>query len=387
MPVPRGVATVVETVAVGALVVVGAVEVTTSTATSGPVTVHLLTLLVLGTAVLLRHRAPLPVLLVAAVAVVVQNVLGWAPSAAELVLFLVLVVAAASQPVGRVRVTTTSALAVAYLAVLLRDPALGTLAAALPSLVLLAAATGVGAVLRHRAQAAAVAAAAARTAQERQAVEAERQLAEERARLARELHDVVTHSLSVVVVQAGALRLDAPPEQASRLAVIEGTARDALEEMRRLLGVLRGEEGGELAPQPGLEQVEGLVAQLRHAGVDTELRRLGQLRGLPPGVDLAAYRVVQEGVTNVLRHADASRVVVEVESGADGVRVSVADDGATRPPGTGISRPGRGLVGLSERLALYGGSLTHGPRPGGGYALAARIPVDPATARGAEART
>jgi signal transduction histidine kinase len=215
---------------------------------------------------------------------------------------------------------------------------------------------------------------AARLAREEQERRAAENLAFERTRLARELHDVVTHSLSVVVVQAGALRLDSPPEQAERLATIEGTARSALAEMRRLLGVLRGEPAADLSPQPGLDQLSALVAPLRATGLQVAVNETGSARPLPPGLDLTAYRVVQEGVTNVLKHAEAQTVQVGLDWRDDGLLVTVRDDGVPveRPDGRD---GGRGLPGLAERVALYGGVLRHGPVAGRGYELCVELPL------------
>jgi signal transduction histidine kinase len=227
--------------------------------------------------------------------------------------------------------------------------------------------------MQRRAAAAASEVAAARLAREDQERQAAQQLALERTRVARELHDVVTHSLSVVVVQAGALRLDAPPAQAERLAVIEGTARSALAEMRRLLGVLRGEPAADLSPQPGLDQLPALLAPLRATGLDVGVEVTGTARPLPPGLDLTAYRVAQEAVTNVLNHAAARAVTVALDWQGDRLVVTVGDDGVPADP-SGGREGGRGLLGLAERVALYGGSLRHGPVAGGGYEVRAELP-------------
>lgn len=247
------------------------------------------------------------------------------------------------------------------MAVLLRDPSTLSFAAALPSLVFFGAAAAVGLAVQHRA-AAASDVAAARRAREDQEREAAHHLAMERTRVARELHDVVTHSLSVVVVETGAMRLDATPEQAERLAVVEGTARSALAEMRRLLGVLRGEPAADLTPQPGLDQLSALLAPLRATGLEVRVEVTGSAAPLPPGLDLTAYRVVQEAVTNVLNHAVARTVIVAMDWQPERLHLSVRDDGV--PAGGSVDGDGgRGLRGLAERVALYGGSLRHGPVP------------------------
>jgi signal transduction histidine kinase len=213
---------------------------------------------------------------------------------------------------------------------------------------------------------------AARAAEERAATAA----AEERARLARELHDIVGHHVSVMTIQASAVRRLLRPEQEREreaLLVVEQTGREALAEMRRLVGALRRpEEAPALAPQPGLEHVLKLVEQAREAGLSTDLRIEGDAIELPAGTDLAAYRLVQEGLTNTLKHAHATRaeVVIRYENGR--VELVVRDNGRGHGSGSG---GGQGLVGIRERIAVVGGELHAGPRRGGGYELRARLPV------------
>jgi signal transduction histidine kinase len=201
---------------------------------------------------------------------------------------------------------------------------------------------------------------------------------EERARIARELHDVVGHSVSVMTVQASAVRRLLRPEQEREreaLLIVEQTGREALAEMRRMVGVLRRpEEAPALAPQPSLEHLNRLVEQAREAGLPVELRVEGDPLPLPAGVDLTAYRLVQEGLTNALKHAQAERAVVIVRYDGESLEVTVSDDGR----GTGSDDGGgHGLVGMRERVAVYGGWLEAGPRPEGGYRLSARLPVVP----------
>ena len=352
----------VDAVAAAALLAGATAEVVGAADRSWPVAAHVVVLVLLAAAVVARRTQ---VTVLAAVAVTVQAFGDFVGSAGELVLSLLLVVRAAAAPLRRDRIVQSAALAAALLAVLLNDPGTQSLARALPTLVLFGAAAGLGTSLARRTRAADEATAA----QERQAQQA---VARERTQLARELHDVVTHSLSVVVVQAGAARLDAPPAQAERLAAIEDTARSALVEMRRLLGILRGDPDADLAPQPGLDQLPELLATARAAGIEAELHVEGTPRALPPGLDLTAYRVVQEGVTNVLRHAQARRLQVVVRWTDDRLHLEVLDDGR---PGAASGGGGRGLLGLGERAALYGGSLAHGPRPGGGYRLHGDLPL------------
>ncbi len=201
-------------------------------------------------------------------------------------------------------------------------------------------------------------------------------VAEERARIARELHDVVGHSVSVMTVQAsGVRRLLRPDQEREReaLLVVERTGREALAEMRRMVGVLRRpEEAPALAPQPSLDHVSRLVEQAREAGLPVELRIEGEAMQLPAGVDLTAYRLVQEGLTNVVKHAQATRAEVLVTYGESYLEVTVRDDGSGVGNGDG---GGHGLVGMRERVSVYGGELDAGPQPGGGYRLRAKLPL------------
>src|SRR2546426_8192204 len=199
---------------------------------------------------------------------------------------------------------------------------------------------------------------------------------EERARIARELHDVIAHSVSVMVVQAGAAEevLRQAPERALQpIRAVQDTGRQALAEMARLLGMLRrdGEELG-LAPQPGLDDLEALLEQTRRAGLPVELRVEGTPRPVPLGADLSAYRIVQEALTNARKHAGEARATVTVRYGTEALEIEVADDGSGSGNGDG---GGHGLVGMRERVALFGGELHAGPQPGGGFRVHARLPL------------
>ncbi|MBT2227439.1 sensor histidine kinase [Nonomuraea sp. NEAU-A123] len=201
--------------------------------------------------------------------------------------------------------------------------------------------------------------------------------AEERSRIARELHDVVAHHVSVMTVQAAAARrvLASDPDLAREaLSAIEHTGRMAMTEMRNIVGVLRTDARAELGPQPGMQDLPALVEQMREAGLATRLSVEGDARPIPAGVDLAAYRLVQEGLTNSLRHAGpGAKAVVTVRHDPRELDVRVEDDGRGA---AGLSgQPGHGLVGIRERVALYGGILSIGPRPGGGFEVRARFPL------------
>jgi signal transduction histidine kinase len=206
----------------------------------------------------------------------------------------------------------------------------------------------------------------------------ERATAEERARIARELHDVVAHSVSVMVVQASGVRRllrDEQHREREALLSVEQIGRQALTEMRRMLGVMRtGEEApAALAPQPGLQHLDRLIAQVEEAGLPVSLRVEGDRPEISPGVDLSAYRIVQEGLTNALKHAKGAHAEVVVRYIDSSVELEIADDG---PGGTSGDGMGHGLVGMRERVALYGGTIESGPRAGGGFVLRAQLPVE-----------
>jgi signal transduction histidine kinase len=219
---------------------------------------------------------------------------------------------------------------------------------------------------------------------ERRATVAERErdvaareaVVEERARIARELHDAIAHNVSMMVVQAGAERRVLDETSGSTrevLETIERTGRGALTEMRRLVGMLRSNTADELAPQPGLGDLPTLVAQVREAGLPVELRVEGEPRELPVGIELSAYRIVQEALTNALKHAGEARASVQVRYGADSLELEITDDGLGGQ--TPVASGGHGLAGMRERVALYGGRLDAGRRPGGGFAIHVLLPI------------
>jgi signal transduction histidine kinase len=228
----------------------------------------------------------------------------------------------------------------------------------------------------------------------RRAIEAER------ARIASELHDVVTHNVSVMIVQAGAARQvlsDSPARARNALLAVEASGRAAMTELRHLLGLLNpagstasAGDGAALAeqdlrPQPGMQQLQPLLDRVSSAGLPVELAVSQRRYHLPPGLDLAAFRVIQEALTNVLKHAGPTRTTVHLDYGESMLMVDVADAGRVGPvAGPPIPQgTGRGLIGLRERISLYGGELDAGPRPGGGWRVRACFPVDPAMAAAA----
>jgi signal transduction histidine kinase len=232
-----------------------------------------------------------------------------------------------------------------------------------------------GFALRERAAAAEAAEVRAAQAEREREVAARIAVAEERARIARELHDIVAHSVSVMVLQVGAIRHSLPQDRAGdaeALRGVEETGRTALTEMRRLLGAMRREgDDAELAPQPGLDALDTLVAEVGRAGLPVELHVEGEPALLPRGVDLSAYRIVQEGLTNALKHARAGRADVTLGYAPTELRIEVRDDGS----GPSAGSPGYGLVGIRERVKIYVVEMTAGRAPDGGFLLEARLPL------------
>ena len=220
---------------------------------------------------------------------------------------------------------------------------------------------------------------------EQRAIHAERErdsaariaVAEERARIARELHDVVAHSVSVMVLQVGAVRLRLPEtmaEDKDALRGVEQTGRAALVEMRRLLGAMHDDgQSAELAPQPSLDGLDALIDRVSGAGLPVRLHVEGDAFPLPRAIDLSAYRIVQEALTNSLKHAHASHANVTIRYRPDAVEIEVVDDGRGAATSNGL---GRGLVGVRERVKIYGGDMNAGNAPGGGFVLSARLPLE-----------
>ena len=223
-------------------------------------------------------------------------------------------------------------------------------------------------------------------AAERRALVAERErdaiarvaVAEERSRIARELHDIVAHAVSVMVLQVGAVRHKLPvaqQEHRKALEDVEYTGRTALKDMRHLLDAMREQdEDIELAPQPGLDRIDALVEEVTRAGLPVQLRISGDRLPLPRGIDISAYRIVQEGLTNTLRHAHASKAEVRLYYNPSDLRIEVRDNGRGAP---GSDGRGHGLLGIRERVKLYGGEMTAGTATGGGFLLSTRLPLTP----------
>ena len=346
----------------------------------GPRAVTVPIALLVTLALAFRRRHPVIVAVVVMTAWGVQSVVATSPSALwELVVVLIVAYAPGAHADGRSALAGLAVNVVGISVITAFDPAPDT---SFFTPVVFGGGPWIGGrlVRRHWSQARELDALNAEL-ERRRADDVEAATRHERARIARELHDVVAHSISVMVVQAGAaeqvLRSDrGEAEQA--LQSIRTTGKSALADMRRMLGVLRSEvDRPGLGPQPGLGDLEALVAQMRAAGLDTRLRFEGEPVALPPGPALAAYRVVQEALTNTLKHAGSTRVDVTVRFERSAVELEVIDEGAAAPAHNGSA--GHGLIGMRERMALYGGSLDVGPRRPTGWAVRARIPAaDPA---------
>jgi signal transduction histidine kinase len=334
-----------------------------------------------------RRRWPVVTLLVVMTATVAQYVLDYSDSGLPMVvLFAVYTMAAHSQRRVTVQATLAVLFATTFIVADAGDLDTGTLVGWL-ALFALAAVLGDRKKVRDAYSEQLELRAAEK---ERERLEATRRaVGEERLRIARELHDVVAHNMSVVAVQAGvgAHVIDTRPDEAKRiLETISLTSRDSLDEMRRMLGVLRSEPGpldptdrpvdepAGLDPAPGLDRLDELAARVTEAGVPVEVEIEGKRKAIPAGVDLAAYRIVQEALTNVLKHAGAAHASVRVRYQRGSVHIEVLDDGRGAASGaTTGNGSGHGLVGMRERAALYDGDLDAGPRPGGGYRVAATM--------------
>jgi signal transduction histidine kinase len=234
-----------------------------------------------------------------------------------------------------------------------------------------------GFALRERAEKAEAAEIRATQAEREREAAARVAVAEERARIARELHDIVAHAMSVMVLQVGAVRHKLPEaleEDSEALRRVEQAGRTALAEMRRLLGAMRRDgDGLELAPQPGLDGLDSLLENVGRAGLPVRLHVDGNRSPVPRAIDLSAYRIIQEGLTNSLKHARASHADVTVRYRPNELEVEVIDDGAGAAPSDGL---GHGLVGIHERVKIYGGEMNAGTAPAGGFILSARLPLD-----------
>ena len=315
----------------------------------------------------IRRRAPVPVLGMVAGVVVVLAVLENG-TAADAALVLAAYTVAAHEPWRRVALFGLPVAIAATLASEISAQTHGNWAEVLSQVVLLVGfSVLIGRIVFNRRR---------RLALDRE-LAAREAVATERTQIARELHDIVAHSMSVMIVQAGAARtvIERDPIAAQEaIAHVEETGRAGLAQMRRLIGVLTDADGtASTAPMPGLAELDPLLDTVRAAGLPVELMRTGTSRELPPGADLAAYRVIQESLTNALKHAGPASARVSLDFAPDRLTIEVADDGHGQPAQPGV---GHGLIGMRERVGVFGGTLTTGDRAGGGFVVRAEIPVE-----------
>jgi len=345
----------------------------------GPVAVNVLVGLAIGAALAVRRRAPLPVLLVTMGLAVIKQ--AWlAPTASGI--FTVVVVFIVNYTCGRWSDSRAAGVGLAFsvaaaTTISVINSGVGDIA--FPVVFFVFAPWLAGRGIRARTLLARELEERASRLEHERAEAARRAVADERRRIARELHDVVAHSISVMVIQAGAGRrviMDDADQAAACAELIERVGRDALNEMRRLVGVMEGdgERQADRAPQPGLDRVGDLVQRARAAGLPVELRIEGEPADLSAGIGLTAYRIVQEALTNTLKHAGRAHARVVVRYGEDDVELEISDDGHPKQT-PAVNGSGHGLVGMRERVAVYGGEVTAGPREGGGFAVRARLPL------------
>jgi signal transduction histidine kinase len=335
-------------------------------------TAALLLVAAAGLVLIWRRRYPVPVLWVSISAVLAYSLLGYVNGAALL-----------SPAVALYAVTSTGSVrravswAAVTLAALLAGTAIGNPFGPfgggfdlIPAMVAAALFGGI-AVANRRAFVASMQARADDAAQ--------RRIDEERLRIARELHDVVAHTMATINVQAGAaihVAAERPEAATEALQAIRGASKDGLRELRAILNVLRqADEPDATMPAPGLGQIDALVASASRAGLKTTLSVTGTRRPVPPAVDLAAYRIVQESLTNAIRHAGPATAAVSLGYAAGTLAIEVTDTGLGVPPGVTPGGGGHGLTGMRERAASVGGTLETGPAPGGGFRVAARLPI------------
>jgi signal transduction histidine kinase len=344
--------------------------------------VAVLILLLASVPITWRRRYPIAVLSLTFSALTLHEALGF-PEAPLLGPYVALYSVGAHHELGASARAAAAAIGVYYLAYLWGVIEHDTPPFAIArSFLLVVVAWGLGASARKTRTYAAALEDRARRLERMRDEEARRAVAEERARIARELHDVIAHHVSVMVVQAGGARRvleDRPARARAALESIESTGREALSEMRRLLGFLRASDDGArpLEPQPGLEHLDVLVAQLAEAGLPVRVVVEGEPRPLAAGLDLSAYRIVQEALTNSFKHAGPAHATVRLRYGQSQLDIEVSDDGRG-PVGEdqGGASQGQGLLGMRERVALFGGELRAGPGPDGGYAVVVHLPLE-----------
>jgi signal transduction histidine kinase len=371
----------VDTVLAAVMTTIGIISVYSQDVIGGlrePSAMALVTILMITGPVVIRRVNPLLALSISCAGILLHIVSDWPEGSAPLSVLLLTYTVAAWDTPRRAALGLGVVYGTLVLLGVADTPGLDTLGV-VGNLAVFTVGWMIGIALRARRQ---TLEARVREAEERANVErqsAARAIAEERLRIAQELHDVVAHSMSVIAVQAGvgAHVLEERPEQArAALEAISATSRGTLTEMRRLLGVLRDGDGERShAPAPGVADVPQLIEDVRAAGVPVTLTMSGSTDSTNAGVELSAYRVVQEALTNVIKHAGtASHVDVTVRYEPGSLAVEVVDDGRGAAAPNGLNGSGHGLVGMRERVEVWGGDLTVGPVAGGGYRVAARLP-------------
>ena len=324
-------------------------------------------------ALIWRRRWPVAVLVISTVAVTAYTLLGYVNGAALLVPAIALYTVATQVNVWRAAGLALGTAAVLMAATAAFNP-FGQITGGgfdlIPFMMVAALLAGI-AVANRRAYVASI--------RDRAQEDARRQVVEERLRIARELHDVVAHTMATINVQAGSAAhvLPARPEVAAEaLQAIKTASKDGLRELRAILNVLRqADDGDPTQPAPGLAQLDALVAGACRSGLQTTLLVTGEQVPLPAAADLAAYRIIQESLTNAIRHAGPAAATVTLHYGGGELRIEVADTGLGQPGGAAGGQPGHGLAGMGERATAVGGSVQAGPAPGGGFRVAARLPL------------
>ena len=355
------------------LTVVTQVELWTVDRVEDPFWLQVISFLLITAPIAWRRRAPLAATAVVAVGFSLQIVAGEAEVLGGFIAAILITYAVAAHEDRRGALIGAALVTVGIVLSALYDPANRSFADTSGNLFLFGVIWALGRTVRSRQRRADVAEVTAKEREE----QARAAVRDERARIARELHDVVAHSVSVMVLHAGAARRvlgDDSDRVAEPLLLVEETGRQALAEMQRLLGILR-EDGAPaaLTPQPGLDDLPALAEQMRRSGLPVELKVEGDSRPLPAGLALAAYRIVQEALTNALKHAGPATASVRVAYGPHDVELEVVDDGRGGGSGGGT---GHGLVGMRERAALYGGHVEAGPLDEGGFRVRARLPLE-----------
>jgi signal transduction histidine kinase len=328
-----------------------------------------------------RNVAPLAALAISVAAISLHIAIGYQGVPAGTFAALVILYSAASLTDLRQSILAaliTAAGLIIYFATDRSDPGL---IAAISTAATYTASWGLGMYTRSRRQYTEAMEERASLLEREREVQAREAVAGERARIARELHDIVGHALNLIVIQSGGAQraFDARPELAREsLASIESTGREALTEMERMLGILRatGEAGEDFSPQPGLSQIEALAAHVTEAGLPVRVTVEGEPAMLPPSIDLSAYRIIQEALTNALKHAGPASACVTIRHAPGRLDLEITDDGRRAPSERRAHEPGgRGLIGMRERVALFGGRLDAGPLAEGGFRVHATLPL------------